>query len=278
MGNAKTKNKADIVHFFDNITMLAQMAAFFLLGLLSYPSQMVSFMPNAWIIILFLTFAARPLAVFLLLGRKYSVREKIFISWAGLRGASSIVFAIFATVSGVYEGENVFHIVFGLAILSVAVQGTLLPKIAEKLELIDASKDVLKTFNDYQEDAGMNLMQIHISEDHGWKNHLVKDVNLPEGSLAMLIRREDETIIPKGDTKILAGDEIVLNVPAYESVNDIELREIAIDREHPWKGCRIEELDLEDHVLVAMIKREDRNIIPRGKTEIKEGDILVVYN
>ena len=278
MGNAKTKNKADIVHFFDNITMLAQMAAFFLLGLLSYPSQMVSFMPNAWIIILFLTFAARPLAVFLLLGRKYSVREKIFISWAGLRGASSIVFAIFATVSGVYEGENVFHIVFGLAILSVAVQGTLLPKIAEKLELIDASKDVLKTFNDYQEDAGMNLMQIHISEEHGWKNHLVKDVNLPEGSLAMLIRRKDETIIPKGDTKILEGDEIVLNVPAYESVNDIELREIAIDREHPWKGCRIEELDLEDHVLVAMIKREDRNIIPRGKTEIKEGDILVVYN
>ena len=51
-----------------------------------------------------------------------------------------------------------------------------------------------------------------------------------------------------------------------------------IDREHPWKGCRTEELELEDHLLVAMIKREDRNIIPRGKTEIKEGDILVVYN
>lgn len=94
----------------------------------------------------------------------------------------------------------------------------------------------------------------------------------------MLIRRQDETIIPKGDTRILAGDEVVLNVPAYESVNDIELREITIDKSHPWNGCRIEELDLEDHVLVAMIKREDRNIIPRGQTQIKDGDVVVVYN
>lgn len=278
MGNAKMENKADIIHFLDNITTLAQMAAFFLLGLLSYPSQMIGFLPNTLIIILFLTLIARPFAVFLLMGRKYSVKEKIFISWAGLRGASSIIFAIFATVSGIYKGEYVFHIVFGLAILSVAVQGTLLPAVAEKLNLIDENNDVLTTFNDYQEDSSMNLMQIYINEGHGWQNKLIRDVNLPYGSLAMLIRRQDETIIPKGDTRILAGDEVVLNVPAYESVNDIELREITIDKSHPWNGCRIEELDLEDHVLVAMIKREDRNIIPRGQTQIKDGDVVVVYN
>ncbi|WP_287477323.1 TrkA C-terminal domain-containing protein [Anaerostipes sp.] len=137
---------------------------------------------------------------------------------------------------------------------------------------------MLTTFNDYQDDASMNLMQIHINEGHGWQNQLIRDVNLPEGSLAMLIRRQDETIIPKGDTRILAGDEVVLNVPAYESVNDIELREITIDKDHPWNGCRIEDLDLEDHVLVAMIKREDRNIIPKGQTKIQEGDVVVVYN
>lgn len=278
MGNTKMKSKADIIHFLDNITTLAQMAAFFLLGLLSFPSQMMGFLPNTLIIILFLTLVARPLAVFLLTGKKYSIREKIFISWAGLRGASSIIFAIFATVSGIYKGEYVFHIVFGLTILSVVVQGTLLPAVAEKLNLIDNNNDVLTTFNDYQDDASMNLMQIHINEGHGWQNQLIRDVNLPEGSLAMLIRRQDETIIPKGDTRILAGDEVVLNVPAYESVNDIELREITIDKDHPWNGCRIEDLDLEDHVLVAMIKREDRNIIPKGQTKIQEGDVVVVYN
>ena len=80
------KSKADIIHFLDNITTLAQMAAFFLLGLLSFPSQMIGFLPNTLIIILFLTLIARPLAVFLLTGKIFN-REKIFISWAGLRGS-----------------------------------------------------------------------------------------------------------------------------------------------------------------------------------------------
>lgn len=107
---------------------------------------------------------------------------------------------------------------------------------------------------------------------------MLKDVNVPDGALAMVIRRGDETIIPKGDTKILAEDNMILNVPAYESVSEIELREIQIGQDHPWKGKKIEELDLEDHILVAMIKREDCNIIPKGQTIIYEGDILVIYN
>lgn len=278
MGNSKTKNKAPIVHFFDNITILAQMITFFLLGLLSFPSQMIGSFPTTCVIILFLTLVARPAMIFVLTGRRFSIREKIFISWAGLRGASSIVFAIFVTVSDIYTETNVFHIVFGLAILSVAIQGTLLPEAAKRLNLIDDENDVLKTFNDYQEDSSMTLMQLYVTDGHNWENCLLKDVSLPTGSLAMLIRRGDETIIPKGDTRILAGDSIVLNVPAYESVNEIELKEITIQKDHPWKNKRIQELDLEDHVLVAMIKREDRNIIPKGQTQIKENDTVVVYN
>lgn len=278
MGNTKSKHKADIVHFFDNITMLAQMTAFFLLGLLSFPSQMFHSLPQTVIIVLFLTLIARPVAVFLLTGRKYSIQEKIFISWAGLRGASAIVFAIIVSVSGIETKSNVFHIVFGLAILSVAIQGTLLPWVAEKLGLIDEENNVLNTFTDYQEDSSMTLMQLHIPKGHNWENHLLKDVSLPTDSLAMVIRRGDETMIPKGDTKILAGDDVVLSVPGYESVHDIELKEETIGKDHPWKDRKISELDLEDHVLVAMIKREDRNIIPKGNTTIQEGDILVIYN
>lgn len=278
MGNTKGKNKADIVHFFDNITMLAQMVTFFLLGLLSFPSQMASSFPTTVVIILFLTLVARPVTVFLLTGKTLNMKEKLFVSWAGLRGASSIVFAIFVSVSDIYTKSNVFHIVFGLAILSVAVQGTFLPKVAELLGLIDDDNDVLNTFNDYQEDSTMTLMQMHIPKGHHWEGKMLKDVNVPDGALAMVIRRGDETIIPKGDTKILAEDNMILNVPAYESVSEIELREIQIGQDHPWKGKKIEELDLEDHILVAMIKREDCNIIPKGQTIIYEGDILVIYN
>ena len=278
MGNAKTKNKANVVRFFDNVTILAQIATFFLIGLLSYPSQMVSSLPATLVIILFLTLAARPAMVFILTGRYLKFREKIFVSFAGLRGASSIVFAIFASAGGVYMQSNVFHIVFGLALISVAVQGTFLPWAARRLDLIDEENDVRKTFNDYQEESAMTLMQLHISPGHRWENQKLKDVTLPEGSLAMVIRREDDIIIPKGDTVMMAGDDIAVNVPSFEAANEISLKEITIEEDHPWRDKKIKELDLKEHILVAMIRRKDQDIIPNGETKIYKDDILVIYD
>ena len=278
MGNAKTKNKANVVRFFDNVTILAQIATFFLIGLLSYPSQMVSSLPATLVIILFLTLAARPVMVFILTGRYLKFREKIFVSFAGLRGASSIVYAIFASAGGVYMQSNVFHIVFGLALISVAVQGTFLPWAARRLDLIDEENDVRKTFNDYQEESAMTLMQLHISPGHRWENQKLKDVTLPEGSLAMVIRREDDIIIPKGDTVMMAGDDIAVNVPSFEAANEISLREITIEEDHPWRDKKIKELDLNEHILVAMIRRKDQDIIPNGETKIYKDDILVNYD
>lgn len=278
MGNAKTKNKANVVKFFDNVTILAQMATFFLIGLLSYPSQMIASLPETFVIILFLTVIARPVMIFVLTGGYLNLREKFFVSFAGLRGASSIVFAIFASAGGVFMQSNVFHIVFGLALISVAVQGTLLPEAARRLHLIDEKNDVLKTFNDYQEESAMTLMQMHISAGHHWENRKLKDVTLPEGSLAMVIRRKDGIIIPKGDTVIQAGDEIALNVPTYEPANEIALREINIDQEHPWRNRKIKDLDLEDHVLVAMIRRKAQDLIPNGETMICKDDVIVIYD
>ncbi|MBS7009430.1 potassium/proton antiporter [Anaerostipes sp.] len=278
MGNAKTKNKANVVRFFDNITILAQIATFFLIGLLSYPSQMVSSLPETTVIILFLTLAARPVMIFILNGGYLKFSEKIFVSFAGLRGASSIVFAIFASAGGVPMQSNVFHIVFGLALISVAVQGTFLPEAARRLHLIDEKNDVLKTFNDYQEESAMTLMQMHISSGHHWENRRLKDVTLPEGSLAMVIRRGDEIIIPKGDTVIRSGDDIAVNVPSYEAANEIALKEISIDEEHPWRDRQIKDLDLKDHILIAMIRRKDEDIIPNGETRIHKEDVLVIYD
>ena len=247
MGNAKTKNK-------------------------------VSSLPATLVIILFLTLAARPVMVFILTGRYLKFREKIFVSFAGLRGASSIVFAIFASAGGVYMQSNVFHIVFGLALISVAVQGTFLPWAARRLDLIDEENDVRKTFNDYQEESAMTLMQLHISPGHRWENQKLKDVTLPEGSLAMVIRREDDIIIPKGDTVMMAGDDIAVNVPSFEAANEISLKEITIEEDHPWRDKKIKELDLKEHILVAMIRRKDQDIIPNGETKIYKDDILVIYD
>ncbi len=58
--------------------------------------------------------------------------------------------------------HNLFHIVFMVSLFSVAIQGTLLPRVAEKLDMIDENEDVRKTFNDYQEDASITLIRMYI--------------------------------------------------------------------------------------------------------------------
>ena len=100
---------------------------------------------------------------------------------------------------------------------------------------------------------------------------------MPTGSLAVMIRRGEETIIPKGDTVILAGDSVILSVPSYDVQDEINLQEIPIERDHVWRDRMIEELELPDEVLIVLIKRGAENIIPRGKTVIRENDVLVMY-
>ncbi len=124
----------EAVVFLNGTTGVCQIAVFFLLGLLCTPSQLVYSIVPAISVFLCLTLISRPLAV-ALFGGKSPVRDRIFISFCGLRGASSIVFAIMATVSGIETGHNIFNIVFCVCLMSMTIQGTLLPAAAKRCDL-----------------------------------------------------------------------------------------------------------------------------------------------
>ncbi|MBR5596064.1 MAG: potassium/proton antiporter [Lachnospiraceae bacterium] len=278
IGNSQIPYKKTLIPFFDGVTSLAQIMIFFLLGLLTFPKEMVDFIPRALGIVAILTLVARPIAVMLLMLPFKCKKGQIgLISWAGLRGASSSVFAIMAVAGGVAMEQDLFHIVFMVTLFSVGIQGTLLPYVSKILNMVDESADVRKTFNDYQEEATFTLMRMFIPKGHNWENRLIKEVSMPTGALSLMIKRGDKTIITKGDTKILAGDSLILNVPSYEPEGAEELQEIMIDKKHPWCNQRISELNLPGNVLIVMILRGSENIIPDGKTTICENDIVVTY-
>ena len=97
LGNSQLENKKALVNFFDGATGLMQMLLFFLLGLLSFPSQLPAIAPTALAVALFLTFVARPAVVFLLMAPfRSSPRQMALVAWSGMRGAASIVFSILA--------------------------------------------------------------------------------------------------------------------------------------------------------------------------------------
>lgn len=169
LGNTPLHHKKSLVHFFDGITGLMQMLIFFLLGLLAYPSQLPKILPIALAIAVFLTFVARPVSVFaILMPFRCPVKQQLLVSWAGLRGAASIVFAIMATVSPAYTKNDLFHIVIFIVLFSISIQGTLLGLVAKKLDMIDENGNVMKTFSDYSDEMPVEFVKSASKQDiHG---------------------------------------------------------------------------------------------------------------
>lgn len=280
LGNSKIKNKKVQVHFFDGLTGLMQILLFFLLGLLSFPSQIPNIIIPALLIALALTFVVRPIVVSLLMAPfKAKLNQIAVVSWAGLRGATSIVFAILATVSDAYTSHDVFHIAFCVVLLSIGIQGTLLPKVSEKLKMIDDEESVMKTFTDYSNETEIQFIRLNIKKGHPWINLKVKDINLPPETLLVMISRGDRTVIPRGGTVVLEGDVLVLSAVGFEPKRpsqQVLLSEEEITPESEWAGKTIAEA-IPRNVLVVMIKRSEKTVIPNGNTTIKPGDVLVLH-
>ncbi|MBE5961778.1 MAG: potassium/proton antiporter [Lachnospiraceae bacterium] len=277
LGNTPFQNKKRMVHFFDGVTTLMQMLIFFILGLLSFPSQLGNIALPALAIAFFLTFVARPLSIFAILTQfRCSMQQKLLVSWTGVRGAASIVFAIMATVHPAYLKYDVFHIVLFIVLFSISVQGSLIPFVAKKLNMTDDDSNIMKTFSDYSEEMPIQFVRISISKDHPWANRMVKEITLIPELLLALIIRGTKRIIPKGNTKILEGDIMVLSAFSLENEQEGSLNEVLIDIDHEWIGKSLAEIKLGQEKLVVAIRRDGKVIVPNGKTVIKGKDVLVI--
>lgn len=283
IGNSKIPHKKSIFQFFDGVSWLMQILLFFLLGLLAFPSQIPSVMFKGISISIFMILIARPIATFSILSWfKVPIKEQLFISWVGIRGAASIVFAIFAVTYDVHINYDIFHIIFFIALFSVSVQGTLIPKVARKLDLIDDDQSVLKTFNDYKENKSTKLIEFTISENSPIANKSIMDSNIPEDILVVMIKRKGDVLVPNGSTVILPGDTLVLsgntlaNFEYYKEGKSTNLVEISVNNDSSIVNKSIKDSNINKDILIVMIKRNDKVIVPNGNTIIKPKDILVV--
>lgn len=279
LGNKSFPRRKALVHFFDGLTGLMQMLIFFLLGLLAFPSQIPAILLPSLAIALFLTLIARPIAVFLLLAPFRSpFSQKLVTSWAGLRGASSIVFAIMATVDPAYTKNDVFHIAFCVVLFSIAIQGSLLPLVAKKAGLIDEEDDVLKIFSDYTGDAEIQFFGLEIREGHSWAGKTVREIPLPPDTLLVLLQRGSTTLAPRGSTELLPGDRLVMSAPEYGDQDLVRFTEMEIGSCHSWCGQKLADLPLPRGELIILVKRRGRSIIPNGGTRLQPEDILVFHS
>lgn len=275
LGNEEFRGKKSLVGFFDGLTGLMQVLIFFVLGLLARPAEFHKAILPALAISAFMLLVARPAAVVGILApfRKYSFRQQGLISFVGLRGAASIVFAIMAITGVEALDTGLFNIVFCIVLISISLQGSLIPWAARKLDMLDAGTDVMKTFSDYSENTQMQFSQISIAPGSAWEGKQVMELGLPRNVLIALVIRGTERIVARGDTCLMAGDKAIVVTKAFEDTQTY-LIEKTVKPGGKRAGHTLR--DYSGDGLVLLVKRGDREIIPGGDTILEAGDVLVI--
>lgn len=280
LGNYDFKGRKGLVLFFDGVTTFVQILIFFILGYIAHPSNLPHVLLPAVLIFLFIMIVARPIAVasILIPFRKYPARQIGLVSFVGLRGAASIVFAIMTLTSGIALENNIFDIVFCIVLISIALQGSLIPGAAKVFRMNDQNADVMRTFSDFNEHSELSFGKFRISAGGTWDNTMVKNLDLPEDVKLLMVLREGRKIITKGNTCLLAGDEVVFCSKSYDNATVADIREHPLPRSSSWTGKRIKDCPIKDGSHVVMIRRGDEQIIPDGSTVLCAGDVLFMLN
>lgn len=279
LGASDITGKVEIAHFFDTLTEMAEMTIFFLLGLLVTPARLPQMLLPGLALMAFMLFVSRPIAVGMLLAPfKTNPRQVALVSWAGLRGAASVVFSLFAVVAGVPGGHDLFDLVFVIAVSSIVVQGSLLPAVAKKLDMIDATGDVRRTFNDYRDEDGMSFVKLKVGAGHPFAGRSLADIGSVTDMLVVLVLRDGaHPVLPNGDTVIQEGDLLVMAAPTFEERAEVTLREVTVTPHGRLAGQRLRDVPQGKHpFIVVMLKRDGQTIIPDGNTLIYAGDEVVI--
>jgi len=209
LGNSDFIHKRSLRQFHEGLSYLFEVAMFLILGLLVFPSELLKVAVPALLLSLVLVVVGRPAAVFLSLAfTKIPAAHKGMVAWVGLRGAVPVILATFPLLGGVPGAQMVFDVAFFLVLVSILVQGSTLPLAARILGVKMPIHEVAVMPLEYTPTgAGKNdLVELELHVASPVVGHRIVDLQLPPEALIVLIRRGNEYVIPKGNTRLREGD------------------------------------------------------------------------
>ncbi len=215
IGNAKIVHKRTSIRVFDGLAWLSQIVMFLTLGLLVNPNELLPIAGVSLLIGAFMIVGSRPLSVFisLLPFRKMPFRNKLFVSWVGLKGAVPIIFAIYPLAAGLSNSHFIFNVVFFITLMSLLIQGTSLIQVSNWLGLSHEGVDnsEFKDFDvEFAEDIKSTMTEIEISGDLLQNGSRLMDMPLPDHTLAVMVKRDNKYFVPKGQTTLISGDKLLI--------------------------------------------------------------------
>ena len=212
VGNARLAYRKEINTFMNGLTWLFQIVMFLSLGLLVNPHEMLEVAPVALLIGLFMIVVARPISVFacLLPFRKMTNHARWFVAWVGLRGAVPIIFATYPVVAEIPGSNQIFNIVFFITLLSLIFQGMTIASGARVLHLdLPEEKEGNEFGVELPDEIDSQLMDQTLTAEMLENGNRLVDMDIPRGTLVMLVKRGNEFIIPNGQVELQVGDKLL---------------------------------------------------------------------
>ena len=212
-GDARAPYKAEIERFHAALASLAEIVAFIALGL----TVGLHTLPDggAWgiglTLAVLLTFVVRPLLVgLLLLPVRLAREERLFVLWAGLKGAVPILLGTFLLSAGEPDASRLYAAIFVIVAFSVIVQGGLVPAVAARLGV------PMRPVEPEPWTLGVRFRH----EPRGLRRYLVApgspadgctigDLAVEEDVWIGFVIRDGQLVPVRGSTMLRAGDEIL---------------------------------------------------------------------
>ena len=211
LGTGIVPAQRTVTAFHQGLSWVAQISLFFLLGLLVFPSQLADVALQGTALALALIFVARPIATLVAtLVERYRFRERVMLSWAGLRGAVPIWLATLPVIAGVEGSGLLFNDIFFVVVISTLLQGFTFEPLARMLGLTTDEaalpRPVVET--GMIQELGGDVLAIRIAPGDAADGRMVKELGLPRQALVSVIVRDGQAVLPRGSTVIAGGDEL----------------------------------------------------------------------
>jgi potassium/hydrogen antiporter len=211
LGSARIPAKRTVTVFHEGLGWVAQIAMFLSLGLLVFPSELGDVALEGTALALVLVLLARPAAtVVSTTFDRFSAADRLVLGWAGLRGAVPVVLATFPVIDDVPNSEEFFNIVFFAVVISTLVQGTTFEPIARRLGVTTSEPALPRPLAETGtiRRLGAEIVEYPVAPEDAVVGHRVRELGLPRDALLSVIVRGEEAVLPRGSTRVEAGDRL----------------------------------------------------------------------
>lgn len=135
----------------------------------------------------------------------------------------------------------------------------------------------IKRMAEYGREEDVHFIKIHLTSRDNWVNKSIAQLSLPERVIVAVVQRNHRILVPRGNLVLREDDVMVLAAESFLDKEHIRLKEITLQKNNPWNGHRIRDLDISRHSVIVLVKRRDKIMIPNGNLILREGDMVILY-